>query len=263
MIPFLGLDQPVYGFRPRWFDGKSERYADAKEAALEFLSDLKSVQPQGPYLLGGDCAGGIVAMVMAEELLRRGEEVRLLVLFDTHRPSFLRSLGLDLYYGWKRVQHIADVLRQIVQKSRRARAELISDLGRRKFGGDQNKSEEELAASRNYKLRMDYMRTMYSHKLKRYPGKLTLIISEQQQRLDKTKGWRQCDAQGGLEIHITPGDHWTRYLHGRELAERLAESIQRCSPEYVSAEINSTGVPEHVANRKIEFPSVIVASNVR
>jgi amino acid adenylation domain-containing protein len=253
LIPSLGLDQPVYGFQPRWLDGKSERYTDAKEAALEFLSDLKSVQPQGPYLLGGDCAGGIVAMVMAEELLRRGEEVRLLVLFDTHRPSFLRSLGLDLYYGWKRVKHIADVLLQIAQKSRHARAELISDLGRRKFGGDQNKSEDELAASRTYKLRTDYMRTMYSHKLKRYAGKLTLIISEQQQRLDKTKGWRQRDAQGGLEIHITPGDHWTRYLHGREFGERLAESIQRCSPEYVSAEINSRGVPENVANRKIEF----------
>jgi amino acid adenylation domain-containing protein len=253
LIPSLGLDQPVYGFQPRWLDGKSERYADAKEAALEFLSDLKSVQPQGPYLLGGDCAGGVVAMVMAEELLRRGEEVRLLVLFDTHRPSFLRSLGLDLYYGWKRVKHIADVLRQIALKSGRARAELVSDLGRRKFGGDQNKSENELAASRTYKLRTDYMRTMYSHKLKRYAGKLTLIISEQQQRFDKTKGWRQCDAQGGMEIHITPGDHWTRYLHGREFGERLAESIQRCSPEYVSAEINSSGVPENVANRKIEF----------
>ena len=253
LIPFLGPDQPVYGFHPRWLDGKSERYADAKEAALEFLSDLKSVQPQGPYLLGGDCAGGVVAMVMAEELLRRGDEVRLLVLFDTHRPSLFRSLGLDLYYGLKRLKHIAEVLCQIAQKSRRGRAELISDLGRRKFGGDQSKSEDELAASRNYKMRTDYMRTMYSHRLKRYPGKLTLIISEQQQRLDKTKGWHQRDAQGGLEIYVTPGDHWTRYLHGREFAERLAESIQRCSPEYVSAEINSRAVPEHVANGKIEF----------
>jgi amino acid adenylation domain-containing protein len=253
LIPYLGLDQPIYGFQPRWLDGKSERYADAKEAALEFLTDLKSVQPEGPYLLGGDCAGGIVATVMAEELLRRGEEVRLLVLFDTHRPGFLRSLGLDLYYGWQRAKHIAEVLRQLAQKSHRARAELVQDLGRRKFGGDQNKTKDELAASYNYKLRMDYMRTMYSHKLKRYSGKLTLIINEYQQRLDKTMGWRQGDAQGGLEIHLTPGDHWTRYLHGREFAERLIDCIHRSSPEYLSQENRSARVSEPGPNGKIEF----------
>ena len=31
----LGLDQPVFGFQPRWFDGHSERYSSAEEAASE------------------------------------------------------------------------------------------------------------------------------------------------------------------------------------------------------------------------------------
>jgi hypothetical protein len=79
---------------------------------------------------------------------------------------------------------------------------------------------------------------MYNYKLKRYPGKLTLMINEQQYQLNKTMGWRQRDAQWGLEIHSTPGDHWTRYLHGREFAERLTDCIRRSSPEYVAPDGN-------------------------
>ncbi|MBV8588017.1 MAG: AMP-binding protein, partial [Verrucomicrobia bacterium] len=225
LIPFLGLDQPLYGFQPRWLDGKSKRYANAKEVALEFLQDLKSVQPRGPYLLGGDCAGGIVALVMAEELMREGEEVRLLALLDTHRPSRFRSVCLDLYNGWQRAKHIVDVLRQLIFRSRRARLELVQELSRRKLGGNEGQTEDELAASHIYKLRMDYMRTMYGHRLRKYPGKLTLIINEDQRRFDRSMGWHTGDAQGGLEIHSTPGGHWTRYLHGKELAKRLTDCI--------------------------------------
>jgi aryl-alcohol dehydrogenase-like predicted oxidoreductase len=97
LIPHLGLDQPVYGFQPRWLDGHSERYSGAEETASELLADLKAVQPKGPYLLGGDCAGGIVAFVMAQKLLQLGDEVRLLVMSDTYRPSALSALGLRLF----------------------------------------------------------------------------------------------------------------------------------------------------------------------
>ncbi len=47
LIPHLGLDQPVFGFQPRWFDGHSERYSSTEEAAAEFLAELRAFQPQG------------------------------------------------------------------------------------------------------------------------------------------------------------------------------------------------------------------------
>ncbi|MBV8967728.1 MAG: hypothetical protein JO331_01545 [Verrucomicrobia bacterium] len=55
---------------------------------------------------------------------------------------------------------------------------------------------------------------------------MTLIINEDQRRVDKSMGWHAGDAQGGLEIHSTPGGHWTRYLHGKELAKRLTDCIR-------------------------------------
>ena len=240
LIPHLGLEQPVYGFQPRWLDGHSERYSDVEEVALELLAELRAVQPKGPYLLGGDCAGGIVAIVMAQELLRQGEEVRLLVMFDTHRPTALRSLALDLYNGWRRAKHIGNILGQIIASSHRSRVQLMRDLGRRKLGTVQPKSADELTFQRVYRLRKDYTRTMYRHRLKKYPGQITLIVNEKQYKFDKSMGWNGV-ASGGLEIHSTPGDHWTRYLHGEELAKRLLGCLERAQAVNASPQYSGNG----------------------
>ena len=70
---------------------------------------------------------------MAQELLRKGEEVRLLVLFDTFRPTPVHSLALNLYNGWLRAKHILNVIGQIIRASGRQKLQLIRDLGRRKL----------------------------------------------------------------------------------------------------------------------------------
>jgi amino acid adenylation domain-containing protein len=226
LIPHLGPDQPVYGFQPRWLDGHSERYSGVEEVASEFLADLRSVQPKGPYLLGGDCAGGVVATFMAQELLRQGEEVRLLVVLDTHRPAPLRAFALDLYNGWRRASHMLDIIGQFLRSNTRLKLQLIRDLTTRKLKTIQAETGAEAPSDRIYRLRMDYMRTMYQHRLEKYPGQITLIVNEKQYNIDKTMGWRGASS-GGLEILSTPGDHWSRYLHGDELAKRLLKCLER------------------------------------
>jgi amino acid adenylation domain-containing protein len=226
LIPHLRPDQPVYGFQPRWLDGHSERYSGVEEVASEFLADLRSVQPNGPYLLGGDCAGGVVATFMAQELLRQGEEVRLLVMFDTYRPTLLRTLALDLYNKWRRASHILDTIGQILRANTRLKLQLIRDLRTRKLKTVQADAGAESTSNRINRLRMDYMRTMYRHRLEKYPGQITLIVNEKQYQTDKSMGWKG-GSLGGLEVLSTPGDHWTRFLHGDELAKRLLKCLDR------------------------------------
>jgi amino acid adenylation domain-containing protein len=238
MIPHLGMDQPVYGFQPRWLDGCSERYSGPEEAALEFITELRAAQPKGPYLLGGDCAGGVVAIVMAEELLRQGEEVRLVVLFDTPRPTLFRSLGLDLYHGMRRGRHILDVIGQILWTSPRLKWQLLRDLGRRKLKTARAETAEESPSDRIYRLRMDYMRTMYQHRLKKYQGRITLIVNEKEYKFDRKMGWDGV-AMGGLEVYSTPGDHWTRYLQGDEFAKRVLCCLERAQAASIQQESSS------------------------
>ena len=51
--------------------------------AEDYLNEIRKVQPQGPYFLGGFSGGGITAYEMAYQLKQQGEEVALLVFLDT------------------------------------------------------------------------------------------------------------------------------------------------------------------------------------
>ena len=47
---------------------------------------MRSIEPKGPYYLGGYCFGGTVAFEMAQQLRREGQEVALLVLLVPSTP---------------------------------------------------------------------------------------------------------------------------------------------------------------------------------
>ena len=55
-----------------------------RNIAANYIRILKRWQPEGPYLLGGWCYGGVVAQEMACQLEQAGEEVRHLFLLDSH-----------------------------------------------------------------------------------------------------------------------------------------------------------------------------------
>jgi hypothetical protein len=82
----LGADQPFYVVEPYRFDGLP--VPPTFEAMAEaHLKSLRAVQPEGPYLLGGFCSGGLVAYEMARLLHGQGQKVDLLVLMDPDPPA--------------------------------------------------------------------------------------------------------------------------------------------------------------------------------
>ena len=60
-----------------------------KNIASNYIRILKEYQPEGPYILGGWCYGGIVAHEMACQLRQAGEDVKHLIMLDSH------ALGSD------------------------------------------------------------------------------------------------------------------------------------------------------------------------
>ena len=78
----LGPDQPFYGLQHPGLDGEWAPYTRIEEMASDYLTALRAVQPEGPYLLGGWSLGGIVAFEMAQQLEARGQKVALLALLD-------------------------------------------------------------------------------------------------------------------------------------------------------------------------------------
>ncbi len=95
VLSFYGLrqhipaDQPLYGIQS---DGMASGRASAvsiADMARIYVKEVRSVQPHGPYLLGGFSAGGLVAYEMARQLQAEGERVQFLALFD----SYVEAVG--------------------------------------------------------------------------------------------------------------------------------------------------------------------------
>jgi non-ribosomal peptide synthetase component F/thioesterase domain-containing protein len=86
----LGPDQPCYGLQCQGLDGKSPPLKTIEEMAALYVREIQKLQPHGPYLLGGYCMGGTVALEMAQQLKAEGEEVSLLALLDTMNWSKLK-----------------------------------------------------------------------------------------------------------------------------------------------------------------------------
>jgi thioesterase domain-containing protein/acyl carrier protein len=89
----LGPEQPFYGLQARGLYGGATPSRTVEEMSAHYLRELRTVQPNGPYYLGGYCFGAIVAFDMAQCLLRDGEDVDLLVVFNGPSPSWIARYG--------------------------------------------------------------------------------------------------------------------------------------------------------------------------
>jgi thioesterase domain-containing protein/acyl carrier protein len=80
----LGPEYPFYGLQARGLDGSEKYLRKVEDMAAHYLKEIRELQPQGPYYLGGFCMGGQVAYEMAQNLRNQGEKVALLIMIDTY-----------------------------------------------------------------------------------------------------------------------------------------------------------------------------------
>jgi amino acid adenylation domain-containing protein len=87
----LGSEQPFYLMDPYPL-GESEMPPSMEEVAASHIEMMRSVQPEGPYQLGGYCNGALVAYEIARQLHAAGQKVDLLLLIDPDAPAQERWL---------------------------------------------------------------------------------------------------------------------------------------------------------------------------
>jgi len=92
----LEPDQPVYGLQSRGLNGTGTFHTGIPQMAAEYIKEVKTVKPRGPYFLGGYCLGGSIAFEMAQQLSAMGEKVELVILLDTYNYSVASSLQARL-----------------------------------------------------------------------------------------------------------------------------------------------------------------------
>jgi pimeloyl-ACP methyl ester carboxylesterase len=82
----LGMDQPVYGGRTHGLDGRRAP-PSVEEMAADYVKEIHTAQPEGPYFVGGHSFGGLLAFEVARQLREQDQEVALLVLLDPTGPG--------------------------------------------------------------------------------------------------------------------------------------------------------------------------------
>jgi thioesterase domain-containing protein len=83
----------IYGIEPRRMPGIPLAHASIEEMAAFYVDQIRSIQPRGPYLVGGMCAGGVIAYEMAACLKKRGEQIQLVAILDGATPQAAKRTG--------------------------------------------------------------------------------------------------------------------------------------------------------------------------
>ncbi len=91
-----GFGRPSYGLRSPAIVARERPLLSIADMAERYLTEIRALQPHGPYLLGGLCSGGLVAYEMAQRLTAAGEAVAHVALINCEPPS--APHGFD--FGW-------------------------------------------------------------------------------------------------------------------------------------------------------------------
>ncbi|MER7727956.1 amino acid adenylation domain-containing protein [Streptomyces sp. NPDC096323] len=134
LLRTLDTDTPVYGLQSRGVDGVTPTAESMRSMLDDYVAQIRSVRPHGPYHLLGWSLGGTLAQALAAELQQRGEEVGLLVLLDAYPVEEERRVEMearqiltDMYQAYARMHGEDDTLPDTEDA---VRAGIVAYMGR-------------------------------------------------------------------------------------------------------------------------------------
>ncbi|WP_437970202.1 amino acid adenylation domain-containing protein [Sorangium sp. So ce260] len=224
----LGQDRPFYGVQSFGLETPPRPLGSVGEMAEAYCEELRRVQPEGPYLLGGWSMGGVVAFEMARVLERSGRRVAAVVLLDAYLPPFDEP-GDEL-------PPIAQFAADLAGISGASAAAALADLGDGALHAAWllERAQELGALPRGTTLaELSALIDVFERNaalLARYaPGGLSarveLFRADASPRRDPRPAWARWAP--GLRSHVAPGDHYTllRKPHVDALAERIRAAL--------------------------------------
>ena len=99
LVDHLGKEQPVYGVQSQGLDGLKDFHEKFEDMAVDYIDEIQSLQPEGPYYLGGYCLGGAIAYEMAQQLEKKGQKVNMVAMFETYNIK-AQEKPLPAYYKY-------------------------------------------------------------------------------------------------------------------------------------------------------------------
>ena len=263
----LGDDQPfiMVNLPP---DVKLSQPYRVEEIATIHLRTIQKIQPHGPYFLAGWCREALLAYEIAQRLKTQGQQVELVVMFDTWVPGYLSRFNgkearkarssfeierILVHARNLKQSSLAGALRYvgeqlstiIIDRIRYARLDLYRLLGLEVSFRNANSTKDQddilLIAVKSYRP-------------ERYDGRVLLF------RSDKYRTWKYWDSNLGwahlipnLKVCAVPGVH-DSMLTGPHLP-MIAQEITKAMNEDRSDREKNTRIEQLVNATETGLPS--------
>ncbi|MCW7549917.1 thioesterase domain-containing protein [Photorhabdus sp. APURE] len=231
---------PIYALP--WPAISEEPMSTMEEQAARMITLMKSVQPVGPYRIGGYSSGGVLAYAIAQQLLSTGERVNFLGLIDTLVPhcfgqqiaqpkhQFFTELVRQL--GEEHSEQVAALYQRIdelnlvqfiatAQELALYPVNLSADLMAKRW--EQMEHYEQIV--RNYEPPALTVTLHQFYAVEPYPS-ISFVADEKSEPLniDSSLGWAQIIADTSLKLIAIPGDHFS-LLEDDENKIALAQAL--------------------------------------
>lgn len=221
IIPSLGLDQPVYGLRPRGLLGSEQPHDSIEDMAADYIKEIRLIQPKGPYFIGGECIGGLAAYEIVRQLEKSDDDIGVLLLLDTVHVSKLKNF---YYYTSKMFFDLKQYARRVIvfiisNKLNLVKAFKIFLKRKISLSSEKNTRDRELRHIRH--VEAHYLKVLRKYRPERIKSRIVLIANEEDNAIEKDLGWRilyneesfkdshGCTT-GNFKSIIVKGNHITR-----------------------------------------------------
>ncbi|MBN3927585.1 non-ribosomal peptide synthetase [Nostoc sp. NMS4] len=234
----LGTEQPFYGLQPQGLDGKYPLHTRIEDMAAHYIQEIQTLQPHGPYFLGGYSFGGAVAFEMARQLQEQGEQIGILVMLDSCRPGyswqapFLKRVFLHLNnilqqgpnYVWQKVVRWSYWRKQELQNTYNRYLEDVLHVPE---------------TDKHLKIIDTNTQAISEYIFSPYLGRAILLRTEDKNRDEAIGteyapqfGWDEVVVEG-LDIHYIPGSHLDilKEPHVQVLAEKLRNCLTQAQSQ--------------------------------
>jgi thioesterase domain-containing protein len=243
---FGKLGRPFYGLQAKGLDGHAKPLDNIEDIAALNIATIQTVQPHGPYYLGGHSFGCWVALEMARQLVQAGEQVARLIILDAGTPS-----GRDLseMSGWddsKWLITVADTISHMYDKPLSLPMERIANLSwndQISALAEQLVNQKIIDSHDNVELVRGIVEVFKTQAQIIYdpPSEPRIPISmfrakiilegfldgmPEHLKTDAAWGWNQY-AHGSVTLNFVEGDHLTMVsrLHATELSEIIHQQL--------------------------------------
>jgi amino acid adenylation domain-containing protein/FkbH-like protein len=246
----MGRSQPFHAVQADDLRKAETLELSVEEMAAAYLAEIRTMQAEGPYFIGGFSGGGVIAFEMAHQLLADGADLGLLVLLDTIHPAaraaargMRRSRGRTRRLDKLRTEGIRYLGTWARGRAQRERQLLLFHWRKLVYS-----THERLGLTLPHDMRYIPLERAQQAAIRRYvfrtlPGTITLFASTEvpgpRKHFVPPLGWDDWAADG-IDVCEVPGNHLGMLLKpnveflASELRSRIEAELAR-RPEVTHA----------------------------